>query len=421
MKALKRTKSKTKIPSYGRRGTHRSAGKFVLMTIGCFIILIGLVILAIRIPALVNKKETEKIYTAENPVLIKPDESGIRNMQEYVRDHQKDDFDNDGLINSDEIKYGTDPRDPDTDKDGVCDYAEVYLYNSRPGQKDSQLATIVSDMLKANNIEISSPFKLHDIIMWADNLSSRSAGTVIPTIRGYRFKKFNGWVQFPGQVYAYKLNGKLHEPLPYREKENAWRIVSESEDVEVVLYTQPLETIHLLDFFGKKYYVTDKTISDIFDILLPTENSFITCKSIVKQDTYDIEVPATVTEIVMPEFDRENMSRFARSTVDMEDLTKVYTAVISGKTTAVSLQSQQRGEVLGVIYGYTDFGDLLFADEFGNKASTDGNPYILNIKEQSAITLDQTGTLRQREYFDYSGLGFDSEAGDKICFIFPDP
>lgn len=417
MKALSKAKIKNHIPSYGKRGNHRSFLKSILVTFGCLIILIGLFILAIHIPAIFYRPDNTGLKLKSNKTYIKPDESGIRNMQEYVRDHQKEDFDNDGLINSDELKYSTDPRNPDTDKDGICDYAEVYIYNTRPGQKDTQLQTVVSERLSANNISVNAPYKIHDIIMWADDIRSRSAGTVIPTIHGYRFNNFNGWVQFPDKGYAYKYEDNIHEPLQYREKENAWRVESLDGDIEVVLYAEPLETIHLLSVFGKKYYVTNKTICDIFDVILPKDHSFITCKSIVKQDTFNIEIQATITEVVLPKFDKSDMSRFSKSTTEFEDLAKVYTAIKSGKTVGISLQSQQRGEVFGVIYGFTDFGDLMFADEFGNKTASDGTQYMINIKEKSAITIDQEGELRQREYFDYIGMGFDSEDGDKIYFM----
>lgn len=419
MDALLKEKKKNKIPSYGKRGSARSFGRYVLITLGTLIVLLGLLVLAIHVPAMLYKPEETVAVAKENSFLIKPDETGIRNMLEYVRDHQNEDFDNDGLTNGEELKYATDPRDPDTDLDGVCDYAEVYMFESRPGQKGNQLDTAVNDLLKKNNLSVNSPFKLHDIIMWADNLHSRSAGTVIPTIRGYRFKNFNGWAQFPGTVYAYKLDGQFHTPLSHKEKEDAWRIESENEDIEVVLYASPLETIHMLDFFGRKYYVETGIISDIFDIILPKEHSFICCKSVVKQDTFDLEIPATITEAIMPKFDKTDLGRFGKTTSEFENLTKVYTSIKSGKPVAVSLQSQQYGEVIGMIYGFTDFGDLLFADEFGNKTDKSGREYILEIKEQSAITIDHTGELRQREYFDYSGLGFDSEKGDKICFMFP--
>ena len=42
---------------------------------------------------------------------------------------------------------------------------------------------------------------------------------------------------------------------------------------------------------------------------------------------------------------------------------------------------------------------------------------MIDIIEKSAITIDQNGELRQREYFDFVGMGFDSTKGDKIHFI----
>ena len=389
-----------------------------MLTITSIVVIIGLMLLAIHIPALLYKPEPVVFAQKENAFLIKPDESGIRNMLEYVKDNPNEDFDNDGLNNSDEVKYATDARNPDTDLDGICDYAEIYIYNSRPGQAGNEIDAVVQNLLTEKGLNASLPFKLHDIIMWADNLHSRSNGAVIPTIRGYRFKRFNGWVQFPGNVYAYRINDMLHVPLEYKEAENAWRINSENEDVDVVLYSEPLETIHLLEFFGKKYYVQNGWIADLFDYILPKEHSFICCRRVVKQDTFDIEIPATITEAIMPQIDKADMSRFGSSTQEFQDLTSVYTSIKSGKAVAVSLQSAQYGEVIGMIYGFTDFGDLLFADENGTKTTPEGREYVISIKEQPSITIDHTNALVQREYFDYSGLGFDSEAGDKIHFIF---
>ncbi len=43
-----------------------------------------------------------------------------------------EDADNDNLINKDEQKYGTNPEDPDTDKDGLLDGDEVHRYITNP-------------------------------------------------------------------------------------------------------------------------------------------------------------------------------------------------------------------------------------------------------------------------------------------------
>jgi hypothetical protein len=54
------------------------------------------------------------------------------------------DPDQDGLINIYEYNYSTDPNDPDTDKDGLTDTIELFVYFSNPKQKDSD-QDLVSD------------------------------------------------------------------------------------------------------------------------------------------------------------------------------------------------------------------------------------------------------------------------------------
>lgn len=53
------------------------------------------------------------------------------------------DSDGDGLTDSEEAKYGTDPQLPDTDNDGLNDYDEVKVYGSDPRNPDTDL-----DLLK---------------------------------------------------------------------------------------------------------------------------------------------------------------------------------------------------------------------------------------------------------------------------------
>lgn len=47
------------------------------------------------------------------------------------------DYDGDGLINSEEEKYGTDKFNPDTDSDGLSDGDEVYKYKTNPKNPDT--------------------------------------------------------------------------------------------------------------------------------------------------------------------------------------------------------------------------------------------------------------------------------------------
>ncbi len=47
------------------------------------------------------------------------------------------DFDSDGLTLGQEYEYDTNPFSADTDEDGLCDYEEIYLYNTDPNNSDS--------------------------------------------------------------------------------------------------------------------------------------------------------------------------------------------------------------------------------------------------------------------------------------------
>ena len=406
-----------KMPRYGKNGSARSRWKIIPMTLGFLIILIGLCIAAVHIPALLYRDEQASGQTAYT---IRPDETGVRNLLEYVRDHPGDDFDSDGLINSEETAYGTDPRNPDSDGDGVSDYAEIYLYNTRPVEKDSQLESVMAERLDALGIRYSDPWKVHDVVLWADDLSSRSRGTLIPTLRGYRFTSFSGWTQFPGTVYAYRMQDGCHIPLEYREAENAWRVDAADQDVEVILYAEKLPAARLLTAFGSRYFMEDGTVAAVLDLVLPEAHSFLTCREIVLQDLEDLEISATVTGTEMPDTDRTDLSRFGECTNEFSSLTDVYSSVLSGRPVPVSLQSPSGGEVLCLVYGFTEYGDLLIADSAGKTTDASGNPWMLEIIERAAITIDQNGEIRQREYFDFEGLGFSSTRGDKIHFLPPE-
>ena len=407
----------TKIPDYKKDGSAKSVIKTIFTIIGLFIVLIAIGVAAIHVPVMLYKPV---VVAKKNTMHIKADESGVKNMLDYVKDKPNEDFDSDGLKNSEELTYSTDPRNPDSDLDGISDYSEIYQFNTRPNVTDNDIITYVKGKLDENNISSGAPYKIHDIVMWAEDITSRSLGTVIPTLKGYRFSKFNGWVQFPYNVYAYKVEDGLHIPLEYRENENAWKIESLYADEEVALYAQPLDTCYILTLFDRKYIVDEGTLADIFKVVLPKEHSFITFTTIVSQDSLPTETTATITGTDMPMYIKTDMSRFGECTNSLDDLSTVFTSIMSGKPVIVSLQSPSYGEVICLAYGYTnEYGDLLIADENGNTQDEYGNPYLLDIIEKSAITIDQSGLMRQREYFDFFGMGFDSTKGDKIHFIMP--
>ena len=407
---------KKRVPQYQQDGRTHSRWKIIPVTLGLVIILAGFFIGAVNIPPLFyHEPQVLSTFT------VQPNEAGVKNMLDYVKDHPNDDFDLDGLSNAEETAHSTSPQNPDTDGDGVSDYAEIHMFNTRPAEYDNQVESIVQGMLADRNLHVTAPYKIHDVVMWADDLSHRARGTVIPTLRGYRFCRFSGWAQFPEMYdpvsqtavkgYAYQLVNGRHVPLEYREAENAWRITGEDE---VVLYAEPLPTSWLLTVMQDTYYVLDAKLAEILSHVLPAAHSFVTLRKAVNEDLYGREIGATVTGKTMIPFDRNDMSRFGTSTVQYQDLTTVYASIKSGRPVTVSLQSPAYGEALALVYGFTEEGDLMLCDEAGNDLG------LLDIIEMAAVLADNTGELRQREYFDFSGLGFDSREGDRIHFIIPD-
>ncbi|MDI6775480.1 MAG: outer membrane beta-barrel protein [Verrucomicrobiota bacterium] len=64
---------------------------------------------------------------------------GARIPSDFVAEDGSDDWDKDGLKNTEEYKIGTSPYDPDTDDDGLTDGEEVLRYMTNPLEKDTDL------------------------------------------------------------------------------------------------------------------------------------------------------------------------------------------------------------------------------------------------------------------------------------------
>ena len=99
------------------------------------------------------------------------------------------DLDGDGLEYDDEIFYGTDPNDPDTDHDGLNDYDEIFVYGTDPllrdtdgdGAADGAEIALGSDPLDSASDVPLSPwtaaaliFLLATIAVWHSQCGRRS-------------------------------------------------------------------------------------------------------------------------------------------------------------------------------------------------------------------------------------------------------
>jgi hypothetical protein len=77
---------------------------------------------------------TDNLTSGSNPF---PWEMDASEWPRMILSGPANDSDEDGLSNDDEILYGTDPNNPDTDGDGISDGDEVHVYGTNPLLTDS--------------------------------------------------------------------------------------------------------------------------------------------------------------------------------------------------------------------------------------------------------------------------------------------
>ena len=338
------------------------------------------------------------------------DETALKTYQQYIKDHPDADFDQDGLTNAMEENYGTNIWSSDTDKDGVSDYAELFVTETSPTQASSILVDQVAAQDKKNGDTVRTPYKVDDITFWPDNYSSKAYGAIVRTIHGYRFWNYSGWVKFPGTVYAYSYVDGIHTPLPHREQEDAWYI---SSSAEVRIYDTELPFVNelKLPFIGS-VYLEDSGLGNMLSKVPPSEGSFITCEKKAVKDTEPDISSDVVADIALPEMDFTDLSRFSENQNTLKDLSTVRKYIEAGRCVAVSFYSESSGESIGIVYGYTDDGDLLIA-------GTDLVPAgVLKITECAMKIMNKDGVIGQTSWFEFAGLGFNSNTQkDRINFF----
>ena len=149
-----------------------------------------------------------------NQFFAVPDIGAVRKANEYIRDHPDLDQDQDGLPNYLEQQFGTSCWNMDSDNDGISDYTEIYIMDTDPKIRNTGILEKETEQLvEAQDGTAKSPYTIYNVILWADDLYSRSYGGVVRTLNGYRFCRFKGWAQFPTDGFAYKLTENGITPL----------------------------------------------------------------------------------------------------------------------------------------------------------------------------------------------------------------
>jgi hypothetical protein len=126
----------------------------------------------------------------------------------------------------------------------------------------------------------------------------------------------------------------------------------------------------------------------------------------------DSESKNIITDVKVLKYTNDFKDRMTKNTNTAADFSSVLKFIESNKCVYVSLFDPEEGESVGIVYGYTPEGDLLVADpETGDYSGK------IKIKLKARKIVDENNEIGKLIYFDFTGLGFDSEKGSRINFF----
>lgn len=356
------------------------------------IAVIGVIAGVIYLPQLfIADTRDSELITDANP-------AAHTEMLQYVKTYSDEDFDNDGLSNFEELEAKTDPFFNDTDKDGVLDG-----YDQAPLKKND---TLYSSILSIG-ASMKTPYQINGVILWPDNKEAWTYGAVIPVRNGFQFTGFSGWAKFPDGQYAYQYIDGRHTLLKHNEKADTWKI---EKDCVVVLTDKQPENTYLISFFGNETYMRNG-FGKFLSWLLP-ERGWITAKTMWLDDTFVDTSNNTYAPYQKVGPSTYDITRYGQYSKSLTDLAEVYDLIDSGHCVLASLMSEQHGETIVEIYGYTSAGHLIVADPQIKSANG-----LIRIDARCSRALSSSGELTENAWFEYYGCGYDSQKGDMIAFF----
>lgn len=343
----------------------------------------------------------------DEPISVKLDSDSLRMVTQYAKDNPSLDFDKDGIVNSIESDKKINIFNWDCDGDYVLDGVEA-SFGTNPLINDTTVKTYINEQLGASGQDYKTPFSDNGCILWASDLDSRVYGSITKTFNGnYRVSNFKGYIKFPDCKQAYKYENGIHSKLKYNKENDCYYV---DGDYEIVA-GEELKMTNVLTLFNKTYYISDNIISNALSFILP-DKGFITSKMLAKIDTDPADASSHIIADIQIESLKKEDKRFGKNDIDLSDLTKVKEIIDEGTPIYVSLLNPTKGEFIAVVYGYTENGNLLICDAKDKK-------YIdtLVVKECSGNYLNKDGSFVKREWYEFSGLGFNSKDGDRISFL----
>ena len=364
------------------------------------LLIIGLLAGSIYIPA-INMADTDI-----NVTKLHGDTSVNKIINQCLKDNPELDFDEDGLSNDLEAKYSTDPYRADSDNDRLYDYCELFKINTSPLSFDGNLTTYVKGNDSDAGKSTLSPYKMNDVVLWADNISSKSYGSVVNTGFAYEFSNFTGWAQFPVQGTAYMIDGDYLIPLEYRSNENAYKI---EKACSVIVTQNNVNATNRLYLFNNEIDIGNNSFSKFVSTILPDKTKgFISCRYAGEYSPAN----SITSDIKAIDYDLSSYERFMRNDNNINNLANVIDSLKNNKCVLTSLYSEELGESIVIVYGYTSNGELLLA----NRETLEPVGKI-KIKIRTQKVIDKNEVLKEINIFEFSGMGFDSMKKSYIRFL----
>lgn len=340
--------------------------------------------------------------------------AALETASTYLRNNPEADFDNDGLTNEQELQYNTGIYIIDNDGDGTTDYAELNLTETNPCIKDDSAANFVIQADAKTGNSVNTPFKVHDVVMWADDYDSKARGGALPLADGsYNFYRFTGWVQFPGSISAaYKVENGLQKEL--KKNDAGYFYIDSKSCTNVRVYKDEPDACYLLTVLGKEIQLDDNIFGKALNFILPNKGEgFFICKSALKNDfdgTWTDSAKENDIVIFTPrEYDE---ARFGHDDKLLDDLSSIFAKIDRGENVVLSLMSHEIGEVIVEVYGYTNQNNLLIADP-----TTGSKLGAINVRAVNERVLDKSGSIVNYEHFLWNGCGYSSAARHRIMII----
>ena len=409
MKDVVDAREELTIPTYtlGRRppGKHFRRN---LVIIAAF----ALLLISIYLPPLFISEPSVDIYASVD-LSAKADRTAMESAQIYLRNNPEADFDNDGLTNEAELNANTGVYIIDNDDDGVTDYAELYLTQTAPRIPDTSIQSFVINADAKTGNAVNTPFKMDDVVLWADDYASKARGSVLPLEDGsYIFYHFKGWVQFPVGKFAYMVQNGLQTAL--RTNENGYFYINTDAMVNVRVYEEQPAACHILNLLGARYTIPDNLLGKLLSFLLPSNGfGLITCRSALRNDLDDTWTESAIANpITKHSVDVLSEDRFSADQRDLKTLNSIFSQIDSGNNVILSLMSHSVGESLVEVYGYTNRNNLLVCDPL-----TGAELGIIRVSPYSTRLLDASGTIQEYQFYFWSGCGYSSSARHRIVVV----